>query len=92
MIRLHLAIAVLLCSAPAYAETEAQIVVCDKVLPSLLEFTTSLSKGMDAFDSLYTKNMDAATREIFSKVSEKSAALKLASDEFRKEFVLACFG
>ena len=76
----------------AYAETEMQRIVCDMVMPSLLEFTGSLSEASELFNNLYNEQMDAETKEVFESVSERNNAMKLAAEEFRREFVLACYG
>jgi hypothetical protein len=76
----------------AKAETEMQAVVCELVMPSLLEFISTLSSAADTFSRMYVEEMDAATKEVFATVADRNTAMKLAAEEFRREFVLACFG
>ncbi len=89
---LILAASVVLLASPIYSQAIDQEIVCSQVMPSLLEFTGSVSSAMDTFSDLHDSKMSSEAAKTFDAVAAKGVELKAVVEEYRKLFVLACYG
>jgi hypothetical protein len=85
-------VAAVLLAAPGHCQSIESELVCSKVMPSLLEFTGSVSTAMDAFSDMHDSKMSPGASADFDAVATKGRELKQVAEEYRKLFVLACYG
>ena len=79
-------------STSVRAEVATTKLICDKVMPSLLEFTGSLITAMDQFEDLRNNQMNKQPAETFAQVAKKGQEMKALSGRYQKSFITACFG
>jgi len=66
--------------------------LCTSIMPPLLEFTGSVSSAMDTFTKMQQSQLPKDVATQFADVEAKGRELKAASEQYRKLFILACYG
>jgi len=80
-------------SGPASSQqTASPEMICKSVMAPLLAFTSQVVETMETFEDMLANTLESKSAETFAKVAENGRAMSAIAEQYRKSFILACYG